>query len=155
MLEITMLAIWLVLRTAPDTSIGRALHRWMVENPARGLDRLSRGHVLLALLLIAVVGAVIWVMENEGVVIMSMAAPEAAAFLTSFEISAYLDVIAALAVTASTVRIRAVGSRLRGRVGAMVRATPRSARARQAPRPIRPDAANDDGDGRGRIPIAA
>lgn len=148
MLAFTALALWLILVIAPDTAIGRTLQRWLVAAPARRLSRVGRGHVVLAVLLVAAVGAVIWIMEQDGILLMSMAAPEVAAFLTTFEISAYLDVIAALAMAASAMRLRAVGLRLRHIVTRQARMAPRSARARKAPRPVRRDAANDDGEDR-------
>ncbi len=146
MLEFTALAFWLTLLIAPDTPIGRALHHWMVAIPARRLDRIGRGHVLLALLLLAAVSVVIWIMEQEGILLMSMAAPELAAFLTTVEISAYLDVVAALAITASSVRLRSIVTRFRTGIGRAIRSSPRTTRERKTARRTRPYAANDDGD---------
>jgi membrane protein implicated in regulation of membrane protease activity len=106
--------------------------------PAAAINAITRGHLLLAAAVFGLTCIVAWFGEADGLRMLSMAVPDAAAWVTTFEISAYLDVIAALVATSAVTRIRAIRSRRR-----LVR-KPR-ARSVGLPRPTK--AANDDEDG--------
>lgn len=136
---ITLLGLWALLIAGRGTPIGGMLERAMIEMPARQIDQITRGHVLLALTLAGVIGLVFLVLDVEGIRLMSMAAPEIASFLTMFEVSTWLDVAVATVMTASTLRLRATAAHLRQRIGGTRARTPRRRRTRTAPPP-----SNDD-----------
>jgi hypothetical protein len=137
-----VLGLWSLVLLAPETPIGRFLRRALVVAPAARLSRITRGEVLLVLLLVGGIGIVGALLGQEGVRLLSMGAPELASFLTAFEITAYLDALAAVVALYSTTNLRT----LKARVVALLprKANPRSARARRTARPARDGAANDD-----------
>lgn len=137
---VTLLGLWALLVAARGTPIGGMLGRTMVEMPARLIGRITRGHVLLTLALASVIGLVFLILDYEGIHLISMAAPEIATFLTSFEISTWLDVAATAIVTASTLRLRTAAAHLRERLG---EARARTLRPRRRTRTT-PPASNDD-----------
>ena len=149
-MTVVFLALWATLMVAGDTPIGRFLHRAMVELPATALNRITRGHVLPAIVVIGLGSLIAWYGQADGVRMLSMAVPDATAWLTSFEVSAYLDVLAALAATSMLMPLRSardLGSAIFAPL--MKRAStgdsrPRCSRHRAAPAP-----ANDDEDGAG------
>jgi hypothetical protein len=128
----SMAAIWLLILVAPATPIGRFLRASLVERPAARLNRLSAGHVALIVLAGIVIGAIAWAGEGDGLRMLAMAAPEAATWLTSFEIAAYLDVaVAAFAAwSAARLRLPAALASLRGATPRRRRTARRDASAR-------------------------
>ena len=142
------LLLWATLTVAEGTPIGAFLQRVMVELPAAILERVTRGHILLALVMIVLVGLAVCFGEGDGVRMLSMAAPDIAAWLTTFEISAYLDVAASLVAVASAMRVKNVRDRV---VTALALPSRRPAQGETRPRCSRRRAqivpANDDEDG--------
>lgn len=145
MLEAGLLLLWLALFAAGDTPIGRAMRRMLIEHPARRLSRWSRGQVLLVVLTLMVAAAILWVMADEGRLLLGMFGPEVAGALTTFEVSAWLDALVTLAATASALRVRGMRQWLATRMRRGGR--PRAVRARRV---RRPGAANDDAEGAAR-----
>jgi hypothetical protein len=149
-MAVLLLALWATLGLARDTPIARLLHRIMVEQPATALNRVNRGDILLAIVLIGLGSLIAWYGEADGVRMLSMAVPDAAVWLTTFEVSAYLDVLAALAATAALVRLRSARIFLMALLAPLMRrpaigdARPRCSRRRAVIAP-----ANDDGGGAG------
>ena len=138
---VTLLGLWALLIAGRGTPIGRMLERGLIEMPARQIDRITRGHVLLALTLAGVIGLVFLILDYEGIRLMSMAAPEIATLLTMAEASTWLDVAMAAIVTASTLRLRTTGAHLRERFAKVRIRTPRPRRRRTR---AAPPPANDD-----------
>ena len=140
------LALWCTLLLAPETPIGRAIARWTVTKPAARLNRITRGQVMLVVLMASGVGLLTWLIGHEAVRLMAMGTPELAVWATTFEVTAYLDAFAAIVAAASAARF--------GMIRAWVRSvvTRRPAREHRARRTRA--AANDDEDSRG-VPLAA
>ena len=145
-----LLVLWATLAVAKDTPIGRFLNRVMVELPAAALNRVTRGHILLAIVLVGLSGLIAWYGGADGVRMLSMAVPDAAGWLITFEVSAYLDVLAALAAASALVRLRSARDFLVMLLAPLMRrpatgeARPRCSRRRPVIAP-----ANDDEDGAG------
>lgn len=151
---VTFLACWLVLAMAPHTTIGRVLHRLLVERPASRLSRLSRGDAATGLLLLSAIGMIAFVGEGDAIRMLMFAAPDVALWITTFEVTAYIDVVMALVLAASNLRIRAsIGQVLAGVLrNGKPRNTDRDRRSRGAGGRA---ASNDDDDGRDGLRLAA
>ena len=131
------LGCWAMLLIGPDTAIGRLLRHTMIDTPCRLLSRITRGQVLLVLLMLICVVATIALLADDGRMLVAMGLPEAVSFATAIDLSALLDLAAVAVLTTGTVRLRA----LRGRITARrVRPTPRARRTRA----VRPPANDDD-----------
>jgi hypothetical protein len=155
MLFCLLLGVLAILIVCPDTFVGRALHRVLVEPLARRLDRVRAGHLLFAGLLTAAATGLILLFEGEGLRLIGMAGPEVAAWLGMFDAAAVLDLAALAVAMAATTRFRAVRDRiltLARRAVAVVRLMPGRGRERSrrdrptAPRPTRSDDPDPFGD---------
>jgi len=151
MLLCLMLGLLAILIAFPETPIGQALHRVLVEPLARRLSRVRPGHLVFAAVLITFVAALILLFEWEGVRLVGMAAPEVVTWLGMFDAAAVLDLAAVAIAMAATTRFRAVRDRIlaiAGQVLATVRRAPGGGRQRS--RRTRPTAArpprSDDPD---------
>ena len=133
------LGCWAMLLIGPDTAIGHLLHRIMVALPCRLLSRITRGQVLLVLLLLVCIVATIALLADDGRMLVAMGLPEAMGVATAIDLSALLDLAAVAVMASGTVRLRALRHRIAART---TRPTPR----RRRPRIVRPDtpATNDD-----------
>ena len=141
-----LLALWATIWIAPETPAARFIHRCLAEVPLGALERVSRGHVVVALTIVSLLLMLAWLGEEDGVRALSMAAPDAWAWLTTFEVSAYLDALAALVAASSALGFKTLKSRLSRGCGSpprALRATPRPRCSRR--RVMIP--ANDDEDG--------
>ena len=148
MIAVTCLAaaLLLVLLRAPETRIGRWLHRALVAPTAARLDRIGRGHLLAGTALAVLVAAVLAVVGHEGVQLAAMAAPDLAAWAAAADVATLFDLAAAALAAALTLRP--------GRDRTAIRpGRPRPRRRRSPLRPRQP-AANDDEPGL-RPPVAA
>jgi hypothetical protein len=141
MLAILLLMALLVIRTGPESLLGRALRRPLVDWPATRLARLTRGQIIC----LAGVALLIWVgvalLGRESMQIMSMAMPDTLAFFATFDLSILVDALVAAALLSAQLRLRGVAADLRNRLrrsGGQRRA----ARARRRARPARAD--NDE-----------
>lgn len=136
-LIVTLLGLGLMMVLAPETAVGRLLHRALIALPAVGLARITRGHVAFTVLLVALAAAAIAFLDEELVLVLSLMAPEALAWFAMFEIGTLIETVAAVTLTVATLRFQ--------QFGALVRRSFRPApRAPRRPRPARPAAANDD-----------
>lgn len=135
----------LILAAAPRTSLrGRIWHDGLIIPLAQRLSRITRGHVLLTLGLAGFFGLLIWLLGGDGLRVSSMALPEVGTWAMTFEISTLLDAMAAVAIMAATVRIRAMSTFLSGLLRAPLRrGRQRTSRTRRRPR-IRPASAYDE-----------
>ena len=146
---VMLLALWATLAVAQETPIGRFLHRAMVELPATALNHITRGHVILTIAVIGLTCVTIWYEQADELRMLSMAVPDVAAWLVTFEISAYLEAVAVL-VASMSMRLKNLRAHVlailapvtRRRVGGDAR--PRCSRHR-----VRSAPANDDKDGAG------
>lgn len=140
----TAIVYWLVMATAPQTSIGKALRRMLIDRPAERLLRFSRGDAAVMFLLMIAAAMVTLVGEGDGIRLLTLAAPDVAIWITTFEVSAYLDIVMALAATVSSLRVRGVLARYMGVFGRRpaAKAHKRAIRSRKA----RPTIADNDDD---------
>lgn len=82
------------------------MHRILVDKPATRLARFTRGDAAVMVLLMIAAAMVTLVGEGDGIRLLTLAAPDVAVWITTFEISAYLDIVMALAAAASSLRVR-------------------------------------------------
>jgi hypothetical protein len=135
---IALISIWAALLMAQGTPIGNRLHRALVEAPARRLSRIGRGHILFAIVTLSIIVTLVWFLENDGRMLVTMGLPEFLGFATAIDLSALLDLAAVAVIAATTIRFRAVGTWLRQQI------VPRRPRARRTRvQRLRPPA-NDD-----------
>ncbi len=126
-----------ILRGWPDVPVARSLHRWLVLPLARRDAAIRRGHLVLAGMVAAAVGAAIW-MGGDMIVVMAMGSPEIAGVLATVEVAAWID--GAIAMIAAAGALRGTSIRLWiGRAFGTRRAR-RAVRTRRARRV----ASNDD-----------
>jgi hypothetical protein len=137
---IALISIWAALLVAQGTPIGNRLHRLLVEAPARHLSRIGRGQLLLAIVTLSIIVTLVWFLENDGRMLVTMGLPEFLGFATTIDLSALLDLGAVAVIAATAVRFRTAGAWLQQKIA------PRRPRARRV-RVQRPPA-NDDEDRR-------
>ena len=143
MLATFLFTAFLIIRTAPDSFLGRALSAGLVLWPAARLSRITRGQLVCWLGLALTIWAAVAIAGADGMAATVRALPEAYAWMASFEISILVDALIATALFATQVRFGALKARLR------MLASGRRARPRpRAPRRRRPASkpAGNDGD---------
>ncbi len=145
----TILAFgWLVSWRAPETLMGRWLHRHIVAPLAARLDRITRGQVLVALLVAAMILGAMW-LGRDAPRILALASPDLVLLLGSVEIGLYIDAALTAVLTWSAVRtlpLLKIGRR--GQPRRLTRRERRPARAHHHPN-------NDNEDRAGRLLQAA
>ena len=140
MLTALLLGLWMAMIVARGTPLGDALHRMLIEAPARRLSRISRGQFLFLLLTLSIIVSLVWLLENDGRMLVTMGLPEFLGFATAIDLTALLDLAAVAVIAATTTRFRAVTSWLRHLIA------PRRPRARRTRvRQLRPPANDDEG----------
>ena len=140
----TAIACWLIMVAAPQTPIGKAMHHMLVAEPAARLSRFTRGDAAVIVLLMIAAAMVTLVGEGDGIRVLTLATPDIAIWITTFEVSAYLDIVMALAAAASGVLVRSAVARYLG-VFARRPAAKGHARATRS-RKTRPTVADNDDD---------
>jgi hypothetical protein len=151
MLAIFLAGLWLILWIGRETPIGRGLHRIMVQAPCRWLADISRGQVLFVILLLGIVVGTIWLLDNDGRMLLTMGLPEFMGFAGAIDLSALLDLAAVAVIAAGAVRVKAIKTWLATRI-ARPQSRQRQVRTRRTRRPDRASANDDD---RPAIPLAA
>jgi hypothetical protein len=149
MLALTFFAAFFIIRSAPDTAIGKALRRGLVEWPAALLSRLTARRMLGLVTLAAALAVAFWLLNRELLLVTSMALPETIGWLATFEISTLAEGLAALALASAHLRLRGAAGRVRTALGGL-RARPcaRNRDRRMRGTQVR-KADNDDADGPG------
>jgi amino acid transporter len=135
---IALISIWAALLAAQGTPLGNRLHRLLVEAPARRLSGIGRGHVLLAIVTLSIIVTLVWFLENDGRMLVTMGLPEFLGFATAVDLSALLDLAAVAVIAATTIRVRTVAAWLKHKIA------PRRARARRTRVQRQRPPANDD-----------
>jgi hypothetical protein len=107
-LAIILAGLWLTLASVPATPIARFLHHWLVSAPARRLNALRNGAVVLALLIVAAIVGIAWLLDLEILRALAMAAPEAATWLTMVEAGTIVDGLIALIVARTALGMASV-----------------------------------------------
>jgi hypothetical protein len=145
---IALLGLWLTLLLAGGTPIGALMRRVLIEWPAAKLARIERGAVITWMVLGTLGLLAFWFLEQDGLRLFTMALPEIAGWVSTFEIASLVDAIAVAAMAASSLRLGALRNWIAARLPAG-----RAKRARRTRTAARKPA-NDDDDGAGRA-IAA
>jgi len=139
MLAILLLIALLVIRTGPDTLLGKALRRPLVDWPAQKLAGLTRGRIMSLVLIGLLITAGIAVIGKEAMQIMMMAMPETLAWLATIDLSILVDALVAAALLSGHLRLRGTMARLRG----IRRDAGRQPRTRRRARPAKADNEDD------------
>ncbi|MGW8278072.1 hypothetical protein ACWGK7_01065 [Sphingomonas aurantiaca] len=123
----------MVIAAFPDTPIGIALRHALIDRPAARLMRATRGDAAVMVLLMMTAAMVTLVGEGDGIGMLAMGAPDVAVWITTFEVSAYVDILIALGAAASGLRLRGAVARYAGIFarGGRARATDRARRSRK------------------------
>jgi hypothetical protein len=152
MLTLLILAAWAAMSAAPDTTLGRALRRGLVEAPARALGRITWRRTLVLALLLAATGALIAKFGAEGLLVFGQAGGELVAWTAAFDFGTALDllVVGLLALVPLTALRRNLSSAARF-LTQLVR--PRARRSRPAGGSTRKQV--EDEPGGWRLPLAA
>ncbi|THD36085.1 MAG: hypothetical protein E7773_09115 [Sphingomonas sp.] len=135
-----LLGLLLALRVAEGTPIGRTLQLWLLERPASRLSRISRGHLLLFLTIAGVAVGLIWLLENDGRMLVAMGLPDVVGLAMTIDAASLIDLALVAVIAASAIRVRAVVGWVHQRA-ALRRPRTRTVRTRRAKPP-----ANDDED---------
>ena len=142
------------LRGAPESFLGKACRRGLVDWPAETLSRLTRGQVICWLGFALAVWAAVEILGGDAIPVMGGAMPDTLAWLATFDVSILADALVAAALIATQTRLGGLKARLRASLGL---ARPRTGARRRAPRrrrTDRPKAGNDD-DERPAFALAA
>lgn len=132
----------LLLAAVPTTGIGRALHRLLVETPARRLNATSPGRVVFYAALGAAGLVLFGLFEAEGLRLFSLFTPELILWFGMFDVALFLDVFILAAALGATARFRAMRAALvQGVLQVSVSLRMRPASKPRAPkaRPVRAD----------------
>ena len=81
-------AVWF-----PETAVGAALRRLLIERPARMLNALKRGHVVTAVVVIGALGLAYAFGKNEGLFAATQAVGEGVSYLVAFDLVSYIDIL--------------------------------------------------------------
>ncbi len=120
----------------PDTGVGRSLHHWLVEGPARTLSRIRSGKVVFYALLTIVGAALIVMFEAEGLRLFGLMLPDTLVWFALFDVGVFVDALlitGAILATNGLRAVRAQAAALAQRIMLTVRR-----RASRARRPVRP-----------------
>jgi len=139
MLAILLLIALLVIRTGPDSLLGKALRRPLVDWPAQKLAGLTRGRIMSLVLIALLISAGIALIGKETMQIMSMAMPETLAWLATFDLSVLVDALVAATLLATQAQLGRAGHRVRSLLARRPRPRARTPRRSRANR----KAAND------------
>ncbi|MBX3593010.1 hypothetical protein [Sphingomonas sp.] len=140
MLAMTMVLVWAALVIAGPTRTGSVMRAILVERPARWLGRFTRGQVIVLGGAVLFGALLFWIMEEEGLRLASMYAPDLMALAASAEFTTAIDAIMVAILTAGSLRLRGIGGWIGARLSRpRVRTARRGRRTRRVPPP-----ANDD-----------
>ncbi|MFN3670156.1 MAG: hypothetical protein ACK4VY_12675 [Brevundimonas sp.] len=145
-----VLLLAVLLAVAPDSAVGRALRRGLVEAPARALNRLRPGKVVFLALLVAAGVAAVLLFEAEGLRLYGFMLPDLLAWFAVFDVGVFIEAL----LIAGAVMGANVPGVARARFSALNRGIARliTRRGARAPRPRRAGSclkgkSDDDGAG--------
>jgi hypothetical protein len=144
MLAILLLMALLVIRTGPESLLGKALRRPLVEWPAEQLARLTRGRIISLACFGLLIAAGVALIGDEAMRIMAMAMPETLAWLATFDLSILVDALAAAALLGAQARLGGTVTRLRARLARRRPAGPRARAPRRRREAATKKPANDE-----------
>jgi hypothetical protein len=152
---VSAVMVLVMLLAVSDSALGRSVRSAL---GSLRLPRVTPGRVALLLFVFAAVALVMMWVKGEGLALIGPAIPEALAWFAAFDVAAYLDVIAVMAVLAVTVRFRAARAMVRDGLAwgmRVVRTTRARAHRRSWRRPRLPSRGTDAGEGRRGLPAFA
>jgi hypothetical protein len=149
MLVPCLFAAFLAIRSAPDTLVGKALRRALVEWPAARLSRVTRRQLVCGMFIVATLSVALLLLEADAVRVIGLALPETMVWFTTFEISTFIDILVALALVSAHSRLRSAMYGVRAALGAVRRRTGARRRERRSRRAAARTADNDEADGPG------
>jgi hypothetical protein len=98
---------------APDTRIGAALRRLFIEAPAKMLNELNGRRVAVWLTILVTAFLVIKLVGHDGGMLVGGGLREGLAWMSTFDVTASLDIIGLMGLTAVLGRLRGVHTGLR------------------------------------------
>ncbi|QTC87164.1 hypothetical protein [Brevundimonas pondensis] len=137
-----MTVTMLLVAALPSIGLGRALHRLLVETPARRLNALSPGRIAFYAALGAAGLVLFGLFELEGLRLFSLFTPELILWFGMFDVAVFLDVFILAAALGATARFRAMRAALvQGvrQIGASLRRRPAAQSRAPRARPVRAD----------------
>jgi hypothetical protein len=113
MATILLCAALAVVLLAPETTFGKWLRYFLVEWPAKKLSQVKSSHLAAWCIGLTVILMIVAYAKAEGAMVIAGAIPDGVAWFTMFDVAAYLDAVAIVALLAATVRLRATYDALR------------------------------------------
>ena len=107
-----MTVTMLLVAALPSIGLGRALHRLLVETPARRLNALSPGRIAFYAALGAAGLVLFGLFELEGLRLFSLFTPELILWFGMFDVAVFLDVFILAAALGAGARFRAMRAAL-------------------------------------------
>lgn len=152
MAGVTMMALAVIV-LFPETDFARLLRRWLIEAPARALNRASMWRIAFWSALIGTGIAMTMLFEAEGAILYGMMAPEVMAYALMFDVGVLIDalLITTAVLAANGVRVaRTQGVEIARRIiSSVVRTSARAQRSR--PTAARPTRKTSDDEGPGWV----
>jgi hypothetical protein len=146
-----MATIVAVLVVFPDTGIGRGLNRWLVDRPARALNRIRLGKIAFYALMALMGTALVLLFEAEGLRLFGMMAPDTLVWFAMFDVGVFVDallitgaILASNGLRAARAWISAVPRQV---VAVAARLSARARRPRRRPSRSTGKTSNDEGPG--------
>lgn len=148
MATIAFLMLWMAIVAARDTPVGRILYRTMVEMPAAAANRVTRGNLAIAIVVLMLAVLHLSAGDADPIRMVSLFAPELAIWLTSLEISAIIEAVVGFAAIWSALRRIAAPNPLTAFIARFAKRPERRAnRARRSQSGGCASPANDDEEG--------
>ncbi|MFC5345076.1 hypothetical protein ACETK8_03610 [Brevundimonas staleyi] len=131
----------------PETPVARSMRRWLIEAPARWLNRKNVWRTLFYVGLAAAGLAMIVLFEAEGAILYGAMAPEILTWAVLFDVGVLIDALLIAAAVMATNGLRVARLQAKAfteRLAVAIRRTAgRARRARPAIRPTKKPAADD------------
>jgi hypothetical protein len=105
--NLTAVIVVVVLALFPDTAIGRDLRVWLIEKPARALNRAAAWRIAFYLGLALAGLMMVLLFETEGMIVYGAMAPEVLAWAVMVDVGMVIDalLIAAAVMAANGLRV--------------------------------------------------
>ena len=147
-ISILLLAALAVMALFPRTRVARTFRHWLVQAPARALNRTNVWRMAFYSALIGAGIAMTMLFEAEGAIVYGFMAPEIFAWAILFDVGVLIDALLITGAILASNGLRVARMQVRALAGRAVKAirkpgVSRSHSPRPAPRPIRKSADDD------------
>ena len=150
-ISILLLAVFAVMLLFPQTRVAQAFRHWLVEAPARALNRTNVWRMAFYSALIGSGIAMTMLFEAEGAIVYGFMAPEIFAWAVLFDIGVLIDALLITGAILASNGLRVARMQVRTLADRAVRAIRKPGAARSHnPRPARRPIRKSDDDGRPR-----